>query len=238
MIAAICRVRDEADIIGYTTEHMLQECDLVIVSDNGSVDGTRDILEDLGKKYSHLTIVDDPDHRHWQGARTTELMHQAGRMGAEWVIPYDADEWWPVVTPEDADVVLMRSHVFLPDPSDDLTEENPLLRMTHRLLPYEPFPKVAFRYHWTAAIREGNHDVKHPGLRRVQVEGMRHYQYRSLEQVKRKVRQGTKALEATELSPSTGGHWRQLASLDDDQMSQWWTEYLNQPKIKTTPLGL
>ena len=236
MIIAICRVRDEADIIGYTVERMLNKTDHVIVADNGSADGTRDILNDLYKAYDHLTIVDDPEHSHWQGARTTELMHHAGALGAEWILPFDADEAFPVITPANADVVYIRSHVYVPNESDDTTELNPLIRMQHHLKPYEPYPKVCFRYNRAARIKEGNHEVQHPGTRHMYTNGMNHYQYRSLEQVIRKVRQGTKALEATELPVSTGAHWKNLAAFSDEQLASWWDTYINQPTTKTSQL--
>ena len=45
--AAVTMVRDEADIIETTVRHMLTQVDVVIVADNRSVDGTREILDSL-----------------------------------------------------------------------------------------------------------------------------------------------------------------------------------------------
>ena len=40
----VSMVRDEADVIEGTLRHMADEVDELIVADNGSVDGTTDIL--------------------------------------------------------------------------------------------------------------------------------------------------------------------------------------------------
>jgi glycosyltransferase involved in cell wall biosynthesis len=40
-------VKDEADVIEGTIRHMADEVDQLIVADNGSTDGTRDILDKL-----------------------------------------------------------------------------------------------------------------------------------------------------------------------------------------------
>ena len=36
-------VKDEADIVRSVVTHALDECDFVIIADNGSTDGTREI---------------------------------------------------------------------------------------------------------------------------------------------------------------------------------------------------
>jgi hypothetical protein len=88
-------VRDEADIIRATLEHhRAQGIDVIIVTDNGSVDGTTDILED----YAAQGLVDlrfDPRHRKQQSEVVTAMARDAYTMyGADWVINADADEFW------------------------------------------------------------------------------------------------------------------------------------------------
>lgn len=87
-------VRDEIDIIVPVVEyHLAQGVDLFIVTDNGSVDGTADVL----KRYADLGVVElhhDPMHRKQQGTVVTQMARRAfTEHGADWVINGDADEF-------------------------------------------------------------------------------------------------------------------------------------------------
>lgn len=88
-------VRDEVDVIAAMVEHHLaQGVDLLIVTDNGSVDGTTEILQ----TYADLGVVDlhhDPVHRKQQHALSTKMARRARtEYAADWVINADADEFW------------------------------------------------------------------------------------------------------------------------------------------------
>lgn len=86
-------VRDEADIIGPMIEHHLaQGVDRIIVTDNGSRDGTTEILEAFG---SAIDLRHDPVHRKQQFQVVTAMARDAYALyGADWVINADADEFW------------------------------------------------------------------------------------------------------------------------------------------------
>jgi hypothetical protein len=88
-------VRDEIDIIAAMIEHTLsQDPDLIIVTDNGSVDGTADVLQ----RYADLGVVElhhDPVHRKQQHSVVTGMARRARtQYAADWVINADADEFW------------------------------------------------------------------------------------------------------------------------------------------------
>jgi len=88
-------VRDEADIIESNVRfHASKGVDCFIVTDNGSVDGTRDILADLQKSFD-LHIIDEPSHTIDQDLWVTRMAHQLrDAKSADWVINNDADEFW------------------------------------------------------------------------------------------------------------------------------------------------
>ncbi|GAA3874293.1 hypothetical protein GCM10022381_16380 [Leifsonia kafniensis] len=99
-LAMTMMVRDEADIIAPMLDHHLaQGIDIIIVTDNGSVDGTAEILEG----YAARGVVDlrhDPVHRKQQGVVVTQMARDAATIhGATWVLNADADEFWMPVRP-------------------------------------------------------------------------------------------------------------------------------------------
>lgn len=218
-------VRDEEDILPYTLELMMSQVDHAIIADNLSVDGTRAILE----SFDNVTVVEDREVGYFQADKMTNLAHQAGDMGATWVVPFDADEaWWlPDFDRIDADVVTARPYVYVPHkPSGP----NPVTGWHWRMPEPERQNKVCFRYDPNAQLHMGQHDVTRPG-HRVEAATVRHYQYRSLEQVRRKVRNGVQAYDASDLPPLYGSHWRNLDAFDDKDLWAWWNEYLHQDLV-------
>jgi predicted transcriptional regulator len=88
-------VRDEADIIAAMLEHHLaQGIDRIIVTDNASVDGTREILAEY-EAAGAIELHDDPRHEKQQSEVVTHMARRAyEEYGAAWVINADADEFW------------------------------------------------------------------------------------------------------------------------------------------------
>jgi hypothetical protein len=92
-ITGISIVRDEADIVRMTLlYHLAIGCDNILVIDNGSTDATPRVLEKLSRRYPVEWVRDDGPFR--QAELTTELAREAARNGADWVVPFDADEFW------------------------------------------------------------------------------------------------------------------------------------------------
>ncbi|RWZ68708.1 glycosyltransferase family 2 protein [Labedella populi] len=91
-------VRDEADIIAPMLEHHLaQGIDLILVTDNGSVDGTREIIENYVGT-GRVLLSEDPRHEKQQSTVVTAMAREAyEKHGADWVINADADEFWLAV---------------------------------------------------------------------------------------------------------------------------------------------
>ncbi|MCR2793740.1 glycosyltransferase family 2 protein [Microbacterium sp. zg.Y625] len=87
-------VRDEADIVGAMVQHHLdQGIDLFLVTDNGSVDGTTEILEEFARQ-GVIELRHDPRHLKQQHEVVTAMSREAARRGARWVLNADADEFW------------------------------------------------------------------------------------------------------------------------------------------------
>ena len=88
-------VRDEADIIGAMIDHHLdQGVDTLIVTDNGSTDGTAEILGGYAQR-GLIDLRHDPVQRKQQSVVVTGMARDAATVhGADWVINADADEFW------------------------------------------------------------------------------------------------------------------------------------------------
>ena len=219
MIVGIARVKDEADVIASTVGHMLTQVDHVIVEDNGSTDGTLEILAGLPVELLH-----DPTVGYYQSAAMSRLAATAAKAGAEWVIPFDADEVWYSPFGRIADVLggqsgasiataALYDHVATGvDPDSD-----PITRMGWRRREATPLPKVACRPLAPVTIHQGNHSAGYGTT----VDGLlivRHYPLRSPEQMIRKARNGGKAYAATTLPEHVGQHWRDWDRLTDEQL--------------------
>jgi hypothetical protein len=92
-IWAIGTTRNEADIIRTNAlHHLSQGIDRFLILDNGSLDGTCDVLSDLARDFP---VEWRPHAGHFrQRELLTELAREAFVRGADWVISVDADEFW------------------------------------------------------------------------------------------------------------------------------------------------
>lgn len=92
-IYGIAMVRNEADVIRLTIIHHLSlGFDGLLIVDNGSSDGTdQELARFRHDKRVRWTRDDSPYH---QSEITSELAREAFSLGADWVVPFDADEFW------------------------------------------------------------------------------------------------------------------------------------------------
>lgn len=174
------KVRDEEDVLeDNLRHHRAQSVDHFIVTDNGSTDGTLDIL----RRYEAgglLTLIEEPatedfrDAAHGWVTRMARLA--ATEHGADWVVHADADEfWWPATgslkealdeIPERYGVLLAPRPEFVARPDDSRRFWE---RMTVREARSRLRPKIAHRAHPDAVLHRGAHDVALEGA-----EGSRH----------------------------------------------------------------
>lgn len=231
MVVGISMVKDEADIIAATVGHMLREVDYVIVADNLSTDGTLQILEGIAASSEGLlAIVIDADPAYRQSAKTTRLARIAGDLGADFVVPFDADEWWYSPFGRIADVLAGIAPQWLVATAElydhvatavDPDVANPVERIGWRRRSPAPLRKVACRWRHDLVIEQGNHGAWFEGGATV-LEGLlvvRHFPYRSSEQFVRKSKNGAAAYQAAgdDLSPELGKHWRGYGAIAEAQ---------------------
>lgn len=223
----VAMVRDEVDVIQSTISHMFaQGVDRILVVDNGSIDGTRELLHSVAS--NRLLVGDDPVVAYFQAEKMTWLAHRAWRAGADWIVPFDADEWWFAERGTMADhlrstehnVLHADLHHMVPAQADpaDLASADFVLDAT------PGFPgKVAFRAHPMARLERGNHAVARVGPTGASLR-IAHAIYRGPSQVMRKVRQGTAAAALTgdDISDLTP-HWTSASAHDDAEIELMWS---------------
>jgi hypothetical protein len=230
---AVGIARDEVDIIETVVTNLLdQGVERVVVADNLSQDGTREILEELSA-HNPVTVLTDRLEAHYQAQKMTLLARAAARAGADWIVPFDADELWlapgSTVTEwlANCQVQVLQIPVFnhVPTAGDDLSEADPVRRLSWRKANPNSLHKVAFKARRRFRLVDGNHGITQRGRRGRGLE-IRHYPYRSEEQFVRKLRQGRAALAATDLSDEVGKHWRGLGSGDEKSIREAWRRFL------------
>ena len=239
MIFAVMMVRDEADVIGWTLANLKnQGIDRVILADNRSEDDTRAIAE----RHDFVSIIDDPEPGYYQADKMTRLARMAYDLGAEWVLPCDADEVFyakgqtlaEFFAASDADVVTACVWDHIATDDDDPSEPNPFKRSRFRRQYPQRMAKVAFRSHPDAVLHMGNHDVDRPGTRAGGLYA-RHFQYRSFEQMVRKLTNGREAYEASDLHPMYGTHWREGGARSDAEHWSEWRRLCEEPGLLEDP---
>lgn len=228
-VAAVMLVKDEADIIGHTLRHLAGHVDEIIVNDNLSTDGTRDVLH--GDYGVSLIVHEDRNIAYYQSAKTTQLAMEAFDRGHQWVVPCDADEFWyawdgrairDMLAGLAPDVQIVDAQLYNHIPTSmDKWDPNPFLRIGWRKREHGMLGKVACRLRPDLVIHAGNHDASTDGTA-VRSGGLvvRHFSWRSAEQYVRKIRNGERAYAATSLPPDTGAHWRGWGDVPDDALAE------------------
>lgn len=237
-IYGVTMVRDEADVIETTLRHMATQVDHIIVADNLSTDGTAEIVHRLAKTLP-ITVVADTDPGYWQADKMTRLSLDAMNAGADWVLPFDADELFcgrNGLTVK-AELEALPAHIDTVYAAgwDHIARDDSGALSPWRRSHTQPLPKVAFRPGPDRRLAMGNHDVTGGNGRAAEALTFRHFQYRTLEQMARKVRQGAAAYAATDLAETFGSHWRQAATLSDEDLAERWAALNDEPGLVFDP---
>jgi Glycosyl transferase family 2 len=98
-VAAIAIVRNAVDLAPLTAlHHHLIGADRVWVIDNGSSDGTYEVLRDLARKVPGLR-VDRDDGPFDQAGMATRMANELLKEDRYLIVPFDADECWDLSIP-------------------------------------------------------------------------------------------------------------------------------------------
>ena len=92
-VVGLYLLRNEADIIETNLRHhFVSVIDEAIVIDNGSTDGTIELVSELAEDLP-IRLASEVGPM-YQSDRVTRMARFAVMQGADWVLPIDADEFW------------------------------------------------------------------------------------------------------------------------------------------------
>jgi glycosyltransferase involved in cell wall biosynthesis len=213
-------VRDERDIVEQTIRHALEECDDVLVEDHCSGDGTRGIVQAMARYHDrlHFTVNDEPEFD--QPATMNGLAAIAHSLGADWIVPMDADEIWgspfgrlrEVLPTLAADTAIATVYEHIP-PGTVRT------MLWRRPQPWA-WSKVAFRWSPQRSLSWGQHELDGAGIAdRVSVV-VRHFPARSPEQAKARFRRNAADIGAPDFAIRNA---QGCAAWSEADFAQWWS---------------
>jgi glycosyltransferase involved in cell wall biosynthesis len=139
-IVAVMIVRNEVELLETNIRyHAAQGVAEFRIVDNGSSDGTRELLRELSQRLNLLWKRDEGPFR--QSDTATDLALEAFHAGADWILPVDADEFWSAGHLRLADALeassagAIEAEVinFIQERGSQTVGADALLTMTHRI---------------------------------------------------------------------------------------------------------
>lgn len=264
-LAMTILVKNEADIIEDNIRfHARQGVDCFAVMDNGSEDGTREILEKLKAEFD-LHVIDQPEQNYQQAKWMTQLADYARtQLKADLVISNDADEFWVSETGHslkqhlsvnDSVVTVKRHNMALskdalkPDYhylDSNIVVKNPILYDTQAqinetavsMLLVKISPKTIVNPHGLIRMKGGNHRAKH-GWRLINKRDenhikVYHYPIRNYQQFEANIKNRKRLLETT--NALMGDHYRRWVKLlDEGTLEQEFNKFiLSETELQVT----
>lgn len=183
-------VKDELDIIEDNIRfHAAAGVEAFVITDNGSTDGTREVLQKLSEEFE-MHIIDEPSTEYLQAEWTTRMAFVAKeKLDIDWLICNDADEFWvpkegkslkEVFSGTASIINCERKNMLMPakaassgyDYADTtLKVENPVVftKQSNAVMTQDSLSvalgkigeKVAVNLHGLVRVKAGNHNAKH-----------------------------------------------------------------------------
>ena len=221
--AGVLFVRNEEDILDHVLKHSVEQFDFILAIENESTDSTKDILS-----IYDIDFVVNSYEKYQFSEVMTSLAHMAGDKGADWIVPFDADEFWyaPYGTVSSwlseqsgfACTTMVYDYFIT---NEDVDSDSVVERLCWRSKEPVPLKDIACRYDRSMVITNGSHMVNYDfqaefftGL------SVKHYPIRSFEQFESKTVRAKKLFELTpELPSDEGNHWRErIRSYDEGDL--------------------
>jgi hypothetical protein len=240
-IAMLMVIRDEMDIIEYNIDfHLGFGIEHFVVTDNGSVDGTRDVLGDFKRRLGKsMVIIDDAEPAHHQAVRVNRMIQVAKqKFRPRWIISSDADEfWYPVSGRYDSEIDGRKNilncywHNFLPRPNMPWQEFTDVGEMPGY---HGRMSKAFCLARGLRGMYMGNHEsrsIPHIASRSDNIR-VYHYPVRTYQQFERKVVQGHRAAVKASYEESKAWHWREYyESWENGRLPQVYGELASRNRI-------
>src|SRR5204862_7693135 len=233
-IRALSLVKNEGDIIAHNLRAASRWCEAVYVFDNGSTDGTWDIVQELARTIPQI-VPFKQDAKPFSDSLRQEMFdryRKAARIGDWWCV-LDADEFYV----DDPRLFLSRvsplyrsvwpqlyTYLFTEADASRSTDAPAPERLRHYVLGEYSEPR--FVRHWrdmTAFPPSELHPIYPERIR------MRHYPYRSPQQIELRLATRREAMNRGEFAHELRSNWATAAiatELDPDAPPERWEERL------------
>jgi hypothetical protein len=174
-IAGLVRVKNEADIIEAFVRHHARLFDRLVIVDNASADGTREIILALIEEGLPIALLDDATFVFRQSELTTYLARAVfAQTGCERLFLLDADEFLVVADRAALEAAIgllpVETHAllpwrtYLPTADDRPADGDPRARIVHRMAServqmYKLALSASFCRDAAAIVMQGAHDL-------------------------------------------------------------------------------
>jgi hypothetical protein len=219
LLVVTMMVRNEEDILEECLQHHREQgVEHFIVTENASIDNTRKILA----SQTDVTIIDEPSHTYEQGKWHSRMAEVAFKMGAKWIVPTDADEFWYglpnlLLVPEKYGIVLS-DRLYEHPPTDAIAKpfrrsQMPYFDKSPRNFGLWGQGRFCFRPFPGAVVGMGVHCIENYKENNIEICMLaslwqHHYPIRGYEHYEQKVKITVDALEAGNHHKGFGEHMR------------------------------